>query len=110
VRRLSGDAPAEAPAALAALRPGGEHLVTFPGDAYELRFELPPGAQQLFLRSRGYYYEWMRKEWLADENPDEVRRFFESPRETYRRWAPAFARFEPAAERAFWTSRFRGAP
>jgi hypothetical protein len=111
VRRLAKDgAAADAPAALAALAPGGEHLVTYPGDAYQIGFELPPGAQQLFLRSRGYYYEWMRKEWLADENPDEVRRFFEAPRDAFRRWAPAFARKEPEAERAFWTSRLRGTP
>ena len=42
----------------------GEHLVTYPGDAYTLRYELPPGDQELFLDSRGYYYEWIREAWL----------------------------------------------
>jgi hypothetical protein len=97
-------------AARAALAPGGSRLVTYPGDAYELGFDLPAGPQQLFLESRGYYYEWMRREWLVEENPDEVRRFFAAPRDAYRRWAPAFARIEPEMERAFWTSRFRRAP
>jgi hypothetical protein len=104
------DGHGEAAAARAALAPGGDHLVTYPGDAYEISFELPPGPQQLFLESRGYYYEWMRREWLTEEDPGEVQRFFASPREAYRRWAPAFARIEPDMERAFWTSRFRQGP
>jgi hypothetical protein len=104
------DGRGDAQAARLALAPGGERLVTYPGDAYELLFDLPAGSQQLFLESRGYYYEWMRREWLAEENPDEVRRFFAAPRDAYKRWAPAFSRIEPGMERAFWTSRFRLAP
>jgi hypothetical protein len=108
VRVLDGGGDGQA--AGRALAPGGDRLVTYPGDAYELSFDLPAGPQQLFLESRGYYYEWMRREWLAEENPEEVRRFFTAPREAYRRWAPTFARIEPGMERAFWTSRFRRAP
>ena len=42
-----------------------------PGDAYRLTFRLPPsdGPLELFLESEGFYYEWMRAEWLAEEDP-----------------------------------------
>src|SRR5688572_13167786 len=51
------------------LQDSTDHLVTLPGDEYRMVFKLPRGDQELFLESEGYYYEWMRKEWLADENP-----------------------------------------
>ena len=41
-----------------------------PGDSYELAYDLPAGDNfELFLDSRGYYLEWMREQWLRDENP-----------------------------------------
>ncbi len=46
-------------------------IVTLPGDAYQLAYRLPehPERYELFLESRGYYLEWMRREWMADESP-----------------------------------------
>jgi hypothetical protein len=80
--------------------------MTLPGDAYAIEFDLPPGTHEVFLESRGYYYEWIRREWLADENPAEVVRFLLDPRAALRRLAPAFGEVEAEMDRRFWGSRF----
>jgi hypothetical protein len=95
------------PAGLAALRDGERHLVTLPGDAFRLGFELPEGEHELFLESQGYYYEWMRQEWLADEDPAMVAMILGRPGEALRRLAGPFKEREARAEQAFWQSRFR---
>lgn len=86
-------------------------IVTVPGDQYELEYELPPAARagdeyELFLDSRGYYLEWMRKEWLGDERPLAALRMFLSPEQAMRELAPAFKKIEPEAEALFWRSRY----
>jgi hypothetical protein len=83
-------------------------LTTTRGDSYTLRFELPGSAEQyeLFLASRGYYLEWMRSEWLAEENPLRAARMLLDPRGMLRELAPAFTRAEPVLEDAFWRSRY----
>ncbi|MGH7678387.1 MAG: hypothetical protein ACRENU_07980, partial [Gemmatimonadaceae bacterium] len=57
--------------ALRRLRDTTIALVTLPGDEYVLVYELPERFEEyeLFLQSRGYYLEWMREQWLAEENP-----------------------------------------
>jgi hypothetical protein len=85
------------------------HLVTGPGDAYRLTFRLPPadGAFELFLESEGYYYEWMRQEWLHEEDPAMALLAVADPHEALRRLAPAYKAQEGRLERQFWQSRFR---
>jgi hypothetical protein len=97
------------PRALALLRDTDRHLVTFPGDAYRIAFDLPESGAglELFLESEGYYYEWMRKEWLAEENAEMAALVLSDPAEALRRMAGPFKRHEPGLERAFWASRFR---
>src|SRR5262249_54910744 len=86
--------------------PGGAFpLVTLPGDAYDLRFEIPVGEQELFLSSRGYYLEWLRHEWLLEENPVKAALLFAFPRAAMRLLAPAFKQHEDELETAFWRSR-----
>jgi hypothetical protein len=87
----------------------GEHLVTRPGDAYRLTFRLPPSAAplELFLESEGFYYEWMRSEWLAEEDPALAALALADPAQALRRLAPAYKTQEPRLEQAFWASRFR---
>ena len=95
--------------ARARLLDGARHLVTRPGDAYRLTFRLPPGDSplELFLESEGFYYEWMRAEWLAEEDPAMAALAVANPAEALRRLAPAYKAEEPFLERAFWASRFR---
>jgi hypothetical protein len=100
-------------AALAALADTGRFLTTFPGDAYRIVFELPEDyrAYDLFLESQGYYYEWIRAEWLAEENPAMVVLAMTDPAAALRRTAPSFKQVEPTIEALFWRSRFgRGLP
>jgi len=107
-----GGAPDEQ--ALAALRgPDGsgepdDALVTTRGDRYEIRYRLPEdaGHYELFVESRGYYLEWMRREWLAEENFALATRTFTDPAGTLRALAPEYKRREGTMEATFWGSRY----
>ena len=81
-------------------------LVTFPGDEYDFHFRIPPGRQELFLESRGYYLEWIRDEWLAEEDPVRAMSLLVRPEDALRRLAPGFKAQEAGMERAFWSSRY----
>jgi hypothetical protein len=72
-------------------------------------FRLPPSdlPLELFLESEGYYYEWMRQEWLADEDPRMAALVLGDPAEALRRLAPVYKAHEGGLEQAFWASRFR---
>ena len=96
-------------AALALLRDPEVHLVTYPGDTYEIVFNLPSpaGEWDVFLRSEGYYYEWMRSEWLGDENAKLAALALTDPAAALRIMAPGFTRAESEMEQIFWSSRFR---
>jgi hypothetical protein len=106
IRAVRGGA--EDTEALAALLDPGRFLVTSPGDAVELAYSLPRGAEryELFLESRGYYLEWMREEWLAEEDAARAGRMLLDPAGTLRELAPAFKRQEAGMEAAFWGSRY----
>ena len=95
-------------AALAALRDRTSPLVTLPGDTLVLVYDLPAGAGEsdLLLESRGYYLEWMRDTWLAEEDPARLAKLFLDPRTALREMAPAFKRVEPEMEALFWGSRY----
>jgi hypothetical protein len=91
--------------ALAKLRVGGDHLVALPRDESVLRFDVPEGDVELFLESRGYYYEWMRPAWLKEEDALELARFALDGRGAMRRLAPTYKRIEADMDRVFWQSR-----
>ena len=93
-------------AALAALRGGPRQLVTLPGDEYLVRYRLPDGPRELFLASRGYYLEWMRDEWVAEESRARAALFLLQPRLALRLLAPAFREVEDRMEEMFWKSRY----
>lgn len=103
--RRGGDAD---PQALAALTDSARLLTALPGDEYTLVYRLPADAPHfdLFLESRGYYLEWMRDEWMAEENPAAAAMMFLNPGEALRVLAPAFKRREASMESAFWRSRY----
>lgn len=92
--------------ALRSLSDSSDHLVTLPGDEYRIVFELPGGDHELFLESEGYYYEWMRKEWLADENPALAAALVLDPAWGLRHLAKPYKSREGTMEQQFWTSRF----
>ena len=94
--------------ALALLTDSSRTLVTLPGDEYTLVYQLPEdfSRYELFLESRGYYLEWMREEWLAEENPARAMMMFLQPNEALRALAPEFKARERDMEAAFWRSRY----
>lgn len=81
-------------------------IVTMPGDRYDFAYDLPAGEHELFLETRGYYLEWMRREWLHEENPVSALRMLLDPAGTLRALAPAYKRVEPEIENLFWRSRY----
>ena len=83
-------------------------LTTLPGDAYSLVYRLPrhPNRYELFLDAKGYYLEWMRREWLREENPAAALRMVLDVAGTLRRLTPAYKRVEPDLDHLFWSSRY----
>jgi hypothetical protein len=83
-------------------------LTTLPGDALDLDYDLPPSSEQyeVFLEARGYYLEWMRREWIAEQSASAARRLVLDPAAMLRGLAPAYKRQEPTMEQAFWNSRY----
>ena len=103
--RRRGKADAEA---LALLTDPSRSLTTMPGDEYTLVYRLPehPQRYELFLESRGYYLEWMREEWMAEENPTRAAMLLLDPAGAMKLLAPEFKRREAEMETAFWGSRY----
>lgn len=95
------------PEALARLRDSTRFLTTTPGDGYAVQYRVPATSQQLsyFVAVRGYYLEWMRQEWLAEENPVAAAALLADPARAMKALAPRFAALEPTMERSFWGSR-----
>jgi len=45
-----------------------EFLITNPGDYFDLEYHIPPRndvSTTLFIKSKGYYTEWLRGDWIA---------------------------------------------
>jgi hypothetical protein len=107
-RDRAGDVDAPDASALALLSDSSRVLTTFPGDAYTLVYELPEdfGHYELFLEARGYYLEWMREEWMREENSARAAMMFLEPALALRLLAPEFKRQEAKMEKAFWGSRY----
>jgi len=83
-------------------------LVTMPGDEHRLEYDLPADAQdlELFIEARGYYLEWMRQQWLAEESDYRMLKLFKWPSAALRDMAPAYKKIEPRIEAMFWESRY----
>jgi hypothetical protein len=83
-------------------------LVTFPGDKYLLNYKLPTDYYnyELFMESQGYYLEWMRNEWLGEENVEMVYQMFLNPKQFYKDLAPQFKKVEEEMEETFWSSKY----
>ena len=95
--------------AMQLLADANRYLVTTPGSELRLWFTLPEGPDRyaLFLDTQGFYYEWMRNEWLPEEAAEAAGLMMFAPADALRALAPAFKRLEPVMEQLFWSSRFR---
>ena len=85
-----------------------EPIITVPGNSYLFSFTLPENPEQyeLFLDARGYYLEWMREAWLAEENSDMVFLMLQDPEAYLEHMTPLFKRAEPTMEETFWRSKY----
>jgi hypothetical protein len=83
-------------------------LVTYPGDKYLLNYKLPLDYKnyELFIETQGYYLEWMRNEWLGEENEERVYQMFLNPNQFYKDLAPQFKKVEAQMEETFWSSKY----
>ncbi len=81
-------------------------LVNNPGTSYTLVYPLPEGDYDVFLKSEGYYTEWMRGEWLAEENPEMVNLMVKNPEKWLELMAPRYKAQEAGMEALFWSSKF----
>jgi hypothetical protein len=90
------------------LRENTKPLVTLSGDEYWIHYTLPEDYAQcdLFLESRGYYLEWIRDEWLKEEDLSRVAQLFMDTSGYLKDLAPKFKAVEPTMEKAFWGSRY----
>lgn len=84
------------------------HLVTQPGDEYQLTYVLPEefSTYEYFLESKGYYLEWMREDWYAEESRGYATEFFTRPEKTLKRLAPKYKAIEDEMEEIFWRSQY----
>lgn len=107
VVRRGGETDAAATSALRDTT-GRRPLTTFPGDAYDILYHLPAHPEQydLFLESRGYYLEWLRREWLPETDRIKAARMAFDPAGMLRELAPQFKAVEPDLEHLFWSSRY----
>jgi hypothetical protein len=58
------------------------------------------------MESQGYYLEWMRNEWLAEENPGKVYQMLFNPQQYYKDLAHQFKKIEAEMEETFWSSKY----
>jgi hypothetical protein len=95
-------------AALDALTLRRVPLTTLPGDELQLDYRLPehPERLELFLEARGYYLEWMRREWMRETNPRAAARLLLDPDAMLRDLARPYKRQEAMMDSLFWNSRY----
>lgn len=93
--------------ALGSLLTDNEYLISMPGDKYRIDFKLPDNSKnyELFLYSKGYYLEWMRKGWLKDKNLLKLRQMINAPRRYLKSSAPNYKLYESEMEATFWNSK-----
>lgn len=83
-----------------------DYLVTFPGDRYVLKYQIPYEHAALFLESKGYYLEWIRESWIEEQDFKKLHQMIRKPGLYLKKIAPSYKNVEPEMENAFWNSRY----
>lgn len=82
-------------------------LVNNPGTSYTLVYDLPKeGNLSLFLKSQGYYTEWVRSEWLKEEDAEMVQLIIKQPHKWLKLMSPKYKVVEAKMDSLFWASKF----
>jgi len=94
-------------AALAQITNPDEYLISMPGDVYQFNFTLPKEHTdyELFLYSKGYYWEWMRENWLKDKNLLKLAQMRTMPKAYLKAEAKVYKTYEADMEEQFWNSK-----
>ena len=97
------------PEILGILNDPSQYFVTFPGDRYHAYYNLPEDERlyEYYILSEGYYQEWMREEWFAEENRNMMSMIFLKPKKYLEVMAPEFKKAEPFMEEIFWNSKLQ---
>jgi len=96
------------PDALSRLLDPGQYLVTYPGDEYVVKYPNPRCDNcEWFVESRGYYYTWMRRAWLREQDLRQVGKLLVVPAQMLKALAPSYRAIESELERIFWQSRVK---
>ncbi|MBK9962574.1 MAG: hypothetical protein IPP06_14955 [Saprospiraceae bacterium] len=82
-------------------------LISMPGSAYKINFKLPTVANdfEFFLCSKGYYLEWMRKDWIKDKDLLKLKQMIYEPRKYLKDQAIPYKEYERNMEQQFWNSK-----
>ena len=85
-----------------------QKLVTLPGDVYTINYEIPSNElkYEYFLKSRGYYLEWIRDSWIEEENLTSLIQMNFTPKKTLKDLAPIYKEIEADMENIFWNSKY----
>ncbi|GAB3661043.1 hypothetical protein GCM10028791_35280 [Echinicola sediminis] len=84
------------------------YLVSYPGDDYEILFPINwREDHQYFIESTGYYIEWIREEWLGEQDLRMVKKMLIRPKAYLRKMAPYYKIREPHMEDIFWQTRYQ---
>ena len=83
-------------------------IISLPGDNYFFYFNLPENYKNcdLFIDSKGYYLEWMRQEWLKEENNAMIYDLILDGKGYLDMLTPGFKKIEQSMEQTFWSSRY----
>ncbi len=85
-----------------------KYLTTVPGDSYQLHFRLPVenNDYELFVYSKGYYLEWIRKSWLSQKNLPKLMGMVSNDTAVWHSLAKEFKNVEWDMETTFWSSKY----
>lgn len=83
------------------------YLISMPGDAFTMQFQLPEKdtRYELFLYSQGYYLEWMRSHWIKDKDLKMLHTMLLDPKKYLKMEAANYKKYETGMEADFWNSK-----
>ena len=82
-------------------------IVNLPGTSHTLIYKLPEyDNYAVFVETRGYYTEWMRKEWLKEESEEMIDLILYNPKKWIRLMTPQYKHMELEMETLFWMSKY----
>ncbi len=84
-----------------------DYLISLPGDSIVIRYNLAEGIEyELFLRSKGYYLEWIRDAWMKDQKLSKLKLMIKKPEKFIRKETEGYKKSELSMEKIFWNSRY----